>query len=97
MIGDAFVTTYDKSYSHNLFLDVLMSTGLVGMSFFMGMLYFIFDKIMWATKHIRRLPHFSAYTFLFLAQFLLGMTSGGLFLSIGFWLLSATILGVKKV
>ncbi len=97
VIGDAFVTTYDKSYSHNLFLDVLMSTGLVGMSFFMGMLYFIFDKIMWATKHIRRLPHFSAYTFLFLAQFLLGMTSGGLFLSIGFWLLSATILGVKKV
>ncbi len=96
IIGDAYVTRHFylfNSYSHNLLLDVLMATGILGALIFGGMLFFIFSKLKWIVKNIKSQPIYSSYLILFISIFLMTMTSGGLFMSSGFWIMGALILG----
>jgi O-antigen ligase len=98
IIGDAFVTKYFNlynSYSHNLILDVLMATGIIGFMFFVGMLYYIFLNSRYIVFIIKVNANFSVYLLIFTAHFLSGMVSGGLFMSNGFWMLSALLLVVN--
>ena len=98
IIGDAFVTKYFNlynSYSHNLILDVLMATGMIGFMFFGGMLYYIFLNNRYIVSIIKVNSSLSAYLLLFIAHLLSGMVSGGLFMSNGFWMLSALLLVVN--
>ena len=98
IFGDAFVTKYFNlynSYSHNLILDVLMATGIIGFIFFGGMLYFIILRSKSIVYMIKVSANFSVYLLLFAAHFLSGMVSGGLFMSNGFWMISALLLVIN--
>ena len=97
IIGDAFVTRYFylyNSYSHNLFLDVLMSTGLIGFTIFSFLLFYVFHSCRHVLLTGLQSP-LLVHVLLFLAHFLLTMTSGGLFMSSGFWILGALMLNLK--
>ena len=97
IIGDAFVTRYFylfNSYSHNLFLDVLMSTGMIGFIVFGSMLFYVFHSCRHVLVAGLQTP-LPVYVLLFLAHFLLSMTSGGLFMSSGLWILGALMLNLK--
>jgi len=90
IFGDSFVTDYDKSYAHNLFMDALMSTGIVGILLMSSLILFIFRRYN-TFKPEQRSAIFPIWI-IFLVYFLLSMTSGGLFMSFPFWIMSAMIL-----
>lgn len=96
LLGDAFVNSYDKSYSHNLILDVLMSTGIVGLFIFCGILYFVFKRIKNILKNLENKFHESMVVVVFLSSFLISMTSGSLFMSSGFWISISVILALNR-
>lgn len=95
VLGDAFVTRYDKSYSHNLFLDVFMSTGVIGAMLFSLMFFWLFKKL--RALHNQRPPnlHLRIFLVLWLGAFLSNMFSGGLFVAANFWMLTAFILSLN--
>lgn len=92
ILGDAFVNDYDNSYSHNLILDVLMSTGLVGAFLFGGMLFYVFRKSFRIIYNIRSNHNESIIVLFFFGAFFISMTSGGLFMSASFWIFCTMIL-----
>ncbi len=92
VLGDRFINNIDKTYSHNIILDSLMSTGLLGtipFLFYLAMPFLMFYKLN-KTRKRQLLIVF----ILFLATFMLSMTSGGLFTVSEFWILSALIIGL---
>lgn len=95
ILGDAFITDYDHSYSHNLFLDVIMSTGFIGLFFFVRVLYAVLLVCRRIISNIEFQGSLLVYIIIFIAHFLSGMTSGGLFMSNGFWMLSALLLSIN--
>lgn len=95
--GDSFVTKYPyRSYSHNIFMDVLMSTGIIGMIIFSSMSYYIIKniKILLRSEDLYDIARFLCI--LYISVLLICMTSGGLFVSANFWIFSAFILGLNK-
>jgi O-antigen ligase len=95
LLGDAFVTDYDKSYCHNILLDVMMSTGLLGGVLFSIFFNFLIVKLNYLVKRVTAHPLLIAYVILFLTALLGSIFSGGLFNIYPFWLLSAFILRVQ--
>ena len=95
ILGDAFVNDYDASYSHNLILDILMATGIIGLITIAGLFFFIFLNAKYIIKNIKSKPYLLVFLCLFLANFLITMTSGGLFISSGFWMFSALLIGIN--
>lgn len=94
IVGDAFVTRYFylyNSYSHNIIIDVLMSLGLIGFIIFSGFIYQIIRKI---RIILNKFSEYSIYVILFVAQFLMAMLSGSLFLSNEFWLMGIVLLSL---
>lgn len=96
VFGDKFVNNFDHSYAHNLFLDVLMSLGLIGFVVFSMMLRYVIPKYYFAISIIKSDVTLFFFLILFLGEFLMGLTSGGIFVAINFWLLSAFALGYSK-
>ena len=95
-LGDQFVNNFDNSYAHNLFLDVIMSVGFIGFVPFMMMFVYLIAKIRFSINRLMENPYFFFFSILFIAEFLLGLTSGGTFVAINFWLLTAFLLGYPK-
>jgi O-antigen ligase len=98
IIGDSFLTkALFRSYSHNIILDVLMSTGLIGITIFGIMLYHIFIKFKYNLNSLNpnnkviKLP-----LLIFISILLINMTSGGLFVSGDFWMFSAFMLSFNN-
>lgn len=94
IFGDSIINDVGYFYSHNIFMDSLMSVGIVGtipflIWFFLSFWYFI------------RLPacrkrEFSVLFVAYLAALLLSMTSGGLFTVPEVWILSAAVIGLSQ-
>ena len=92
IFGDSIINDVGYFYSHNIFMDSLMSVGIVGtipflIWFFLSFWYFI------------RLPAYrkremSVLFVAYLAALLLSMTSGGLFTVPEVWILSAAVIGL---
>ena len=95
ILGDAFVCDFDASYSHNLFLDILMATGIIGAITFLSLLSFLFSNAQYIVKNIKSKPYLSIFLSIFMGNFLITMTSGGLFMSSGFWMSSAFLIGIN--
>lgn len=95
--GYSFVTKYPyRSYSHNIFMDVLMGTGIIGMIIFSLMGYYIFKNIKILLKSKAFYDTASFLCILYISILLICMTSGGLFVSGNFWIFSSFILGLNK-
>ena len=100
IFGDSFVADYEEStmkahtYAHNLFLDVLMSTGLIGLTLIMILLFTTFNNFLKFNKDQKRLvfPLWIA----FLGYFFLSLTSGGVFLAYPVWIMIALICSIPK-
>ena len=85
-----------SSYSHNLILDVLMATGVIGMIIFVLFGFFIIKILVQKISSYRDLEIWKLYTIIYFSILLICMTSGGLFVSSNFWIFSAFILGSLK-
>lgn len=83
VVGDSFVTKTDAFYPHNLYLEVLMSMGLIGISILFLVHVEIFKKVrtLFKEKEILIIPVF----LVLLASLLSSMTSGGIPFSMGLW------------
>lgn len=90
--GDKFVNDFDNSYAHNSILDVLMSLGLLGFFSYIMIYVYLIPKFRYAIHGLKENPSFFFFCILFLAENLAGLTSGGTFAAINFWLLMALLL-----
>ena len=95
IFGDSFVTDYMNSYSHNLFLDSLMATGVVGTILLFILLFKIIESFWQNTKRLK--VHYLPIWIVFFSIFLLSMTSGSLFLSFEFWIMLAVCLKTRRI
>lgn len=95
ILGDSFVNEYDNSYPHNLFIDVMMSTGLIGMIIFLTLLYFVLRKIRFLIRNAQVYPNSHIFIIFFVSAFLISMTSGGIFTNSMLWIFTSILLGLK--
>jgi hypothetical protein len=93
IVGDQYVTTYDSFYPHNVYLEVLMSLGVVGGVVFLMLHFEIIKKVILIFK-----KHYFLYFSLLLVViicFLSAITSGGIALNPGIWAITALFLSVS--
>ncbi len=93
VIGDKYVTDHSHIYPHNVFLELLMSLGVVGGILFLLILFEVAVKAGYASRH--RLHRHIALLLILLGYFLLSMTSGGVFITPGLWILLALFFEIK--
>ncbi|MDF7820176.1 O-antigen ligase family protein [Runella sp. MFBS21] len=95
LIGDQFVNNFDSYHAHNIFLEVLMATGLVGAFFFF---FFIRDyfKAIYKIFFIDIPPSILSIYAISITIFLLGLTSGTLYLNLDLWLSLLAVIGYSK-
>lgn len=83
ILGDKYVTDYDGYYPHNVYLEVLMSTGTIG-----GFLFFVgFFLCLKRMKKLWRRNLTEAFPIILFAAtiFVMRLTSGALHNSVEFW------------
>ena len=83
ILGDQYLSRYSNYYPHNIYLEVLMSLGIIGAVVFIGIHIFSFHKALTLLKDYNEdlfIPFLLLITLL-----LVGMTSGCLFLGVGLW------------
>jgi O-antigen ligase len=91
IIGDQYVLKDGNGYPHNIAIEVLMSTGIIGGFFFLITLLIVLYKI----YKIWLIPYNSTIFILLnvaMFYFLCGMTSGSIFVNPEIWLSIALIL-----
>jgi len=91
-IGDKFLTDYLNFYPHNLILEALMATGILGTFFFLSFIvqpFYFFYRLPKEDKSDLMIIWIAL-----LAVFLLAMVTGGLFSSPDFWIMSAVAIGL---
>lgn len=80
-IGDQFVVKFDNAYPHNIFLEVAMSLGLLGLAIFtpylLGVVFYLFTQKQ--EYEVTALLILTIFTY---------QLSGGIFSGISFWLLT---------
>lgn len=94
VIGDQFVTKYDgfEYYPHNLYLEILMSLGLVGGLLFTWLIFYQVSNFL---KMLKSKDKISLFLGVFLILFLIhSCFSGCVFISVDFWAIFTTSLVV---
>ena len=87
----------DGMYSHNIFVDILMSTGVFGMALFIIYFKFVVQSFIKILKHIYKYKESGVVIFFFLQYFILAQTSGNLYLSFEFWYFGAAVIGLGYI
>lgn len=93
IIGKQFVLTYNNFYPHNIFVEVLMATGLIGSLFFFGFFISLLKKcyFLFFSEDSEKL-----LIFLIFIPILIGtLFSGSLFMSTDIWAMGTFILCIK--
>ena len=90
IFGKRFLTPFASSYSHNLILDSLMATGILGTILFLIYLFSTF-YLFFKLPFIIKIKYLLIWT-IFLAVLLLSMVSGGIWVASDFWILSALLI-----
>ena len=90
IVGDRFTNRYDDTYPHNLILDILMSTGVIGFILFIMLYFFVIKKNNDLLVNKSYIPVFT----LFISIIFSGMLSGSLFQGIAPWIFSVLILSL---
>ncbi|WP_316838251.1 O-antigen ligase family protein [Pedobacter nutrimenti] len=93
IFGDRFTTRLDSTYPHNIYLEVLMSLGIVGMALLLFLHWEVFRRIKYIFK--KKDYIFFLLLIILLIIFLSSMTSGGIGFNPGLWLIFALFLSVK--
>jgi O-antigen ligase len=91
ILGDSYLEKTTKWYPHNLMIEVLMATGIVGFLFFMSSII-VTIKRMHIISRIKKNGYNYVYLVCFLLIIFMGQTSGGLFTSVELWALWPIIL-----
>jgi O-antigen ligase len=95
IVGKQFVGTYDNFYPHNIFLEVLMATGLLGGIYFL-IYFYQFSLSSFRLISQKRFQLYTPLVFTSLICFFLSITSGSIFASPEIWILmTLTTLLVK--
>ena len=95
IIGNQFVGTFDNFYPHNIFLEVLMATGVLGGIFFL-LFFYRFSVNSFSLITQRRFTSYTPFVFTCLICFFLSATSGSIFGSPEIWILmTVTTLLIK--
>lgn len=89
IFGDRFLLRSNNHYPHNLILEVLMSTGILGFFFF------LFPYVYSLKLCLNNLDKNLIYPCV-ISVFLLGFFSGSLITSVPFWIMFATSLVMNK-
>lgn len=87
----------DGSYAHNIFLDVLMSTGIIGGVLFAAHYRYIIRSFIKTIKYIPQYKEAGILVFFFLQYFILAQTSGNIYSSFDFWYFSAALVGLGYI
>lgn len=76
--GDKIINDFDHYYPHNIYLEVFMSTGLLGaIPFFLGLFLVL--------KRILDKPSIS-FAYIIIPHLIFSLISGNLFFNVGFWI-----------
>jgi len=94
IFGDSIINDKGYFYSHNIFMDALMSVGIVGTIPFLVWFFLSFWYFIRLPAHRKR--ELSVLFVAYLAAFLLSMTSGGIFTVPEVWILSAAVIGLSQ-
>lgn len=87
----------DGMYSHNLFVDILMSTGLLGIILFIIYFKFVVKIFIKVLKNIYKYKESGILVFFFLQYLVLVQTSGCTYASFEFWYFGAAIIGLGYI
>ena len=87
IIGDSWVTKKESFYPHNLYLDVLMSLGVIGMFIFLIINVDMMKRINFIVK--RKEIFILPLSLVLINNFLTGLTSGGIAFGVDLWVLIA--------
>lgn len=94
IFGDSIINDVGYFYSHNIFMDALMSVGIVGTIPFLvwfSLSFWYFIRLPAESKR-----QLSVLFVAYLAALLLSMTSGGLFTVPEVWILSAAVITLSQ-
>lgn len=94
IFGDSIINDVGYFYSHNIFMDALMSVGIVGTIPFLFWFFLSFRYFIRLPSERKR--QLSVLFVAYLAALLLSMTSGGLFTVPEVWILSAAVIGISQ-
>jgi hypothetical protein len=94
LIGDKIVERTSNFYPHNLILEILMATGVLGFLLFVPVIIKLIKKGFQYTQSLN--PYFLIFV-IFLPLFLSTLTSGSLIFSNEFFILSSFILSSTKI
>lgn len=92
IFGKKLVLESTASYPHNIFIEIMMSTGIIGLSIYFITLICFLIKIFNLKNHSLNLIFFLAVFFL---AYGISLTTGNIYQSIESWLLLALILNFK--
>lgn len=87
----------DGTFSHNIFVDILMSTGLLGMALFVIYFKFVVSSFFKVLKNIYKYKESGILIFFFLQYFILAQTSGSLYSLFEFWYFGAAVIGLRYI
>ncbi|RZL34665.1 MAG: hypothetical protein EOP00_31205, partial [Pedobacter sp.] len=87
------INTYSVAYPHNFFLETLMSTGILGLLIYLGVLTFLLLKVINYKLYGKS---FAILFVLFLIFYGLSQTSGNIYQSVEAWCMLAIILTYPK-
>jgi O-antigen ligase len=89
VLGDKYITDYDMYYPHNIYLEVLMSSGVIGGFLFFTGLMLVLVKIL---KVIRlQQQYLLPFCIVLVLVMFFRLTSGALYMSPDFWVMIGLI------
>ena len=91
-IGDKYLNDYDGFYPHNIALEVLMSTGIVGGIAFMIICSYILQRAFYTYQTGKS---YFLFFIAFSGTFFIGLTSGCIWLTSDFWVMITFVLSCR--
>ena len=82
---------------NKLFIEVLMSTGMLGMALFINYYKFVAQSFIKVLKHIDKYKESGVIIFFFLQYFILSQTSGNIYSSFECWYFGAVVIGLGYI
>jgi O-antigen ligase len=95
IVGDQYVTTYDNVYPHNIYLEILMSIGVLGMFVFLAIHYELYKRIVYIFK--TKNHRFFLLLLVLLIVLFAAMTSGGIALAPELWMIMSLFFAIRYV
>lgn len=93
ILGDQFLERTYSHYPHNIYLESLMATGIIGGTIFLSLIVYLLVLVL---RHVLNRQKVVIFSLLLLSTLLANLTSGSLFGNISLWVLIAFIGSIPK-